>query len=255
MLNDVFAGDDLEEKQAPQPFSLTDKEKLKLFRDDSEKEKPAADHEETDYEEEIDSSFEDWDSEDESDTAIEADSTFDEFIETETSSESELEDTGTPVEKEESYDEESGDESSFEALQQEEDGPIWQKFISSEEDAPWEEQQSEEEVREEEDEQEPLIDFNKPKNPNEKRLNKIKKMLEDDRERFVNEIFKGGEEAYEQALEEIAAMRKWRRASDFIDRYIFKRNLVDMYSEAAVDFTDRLQSYFTNETKSNQQQN
>ncbi|NIT57007.1 MAG: hypothetical protein GWN00_12455, partial [Aliifodinibius sp.] len=57
------------------------------------------------------------------------------------------------------------------------------------------------------------------------------------------------------AIEDIAAYDSWQDVSKYIEKDIFKRNLVDMYSEAAVDFTDRLQSYFLEKQNRNKQEN
>jgi hypothetical protein len=98
--------------------------------------------------------------------------------------------------------------------------------------------------------EEPIIDLTQ-EDPNEEEYERLAKFLHDDRERFVEEIFRGADEAYRKALLEIASKDNWRSASQFIEKQVFKRNLVDMYSEAAVDFTDRLQSYFIETTQSN----
>ena len=80
-------------------------------------------------------------------------------------------------------------------------------------------------------------------------------MLSNDEKLFVEEIFRGSDRAFDQAIEDIAAYDSWRDVSKYIEKDIFKRNLVDMYSEAAVDFTDRLQSYFLEKQNRNKQEN
>jgi len=70
------------------------------------------------------------------------------------------------------------------------------------------------------------------------------KWLQLDADRFVDEIFGGAEDAYEQAIDEIAAIRTWRKATEYIEKEVFGRNRVDMYDEVAVDLTDQLHSYF-----------
>ena len=128
------------------------------------------------------------------------------------------------------------------------DTPMWQRFMTEEE---IEEIMSstEEEDREEEeawmkDDIEDLLGGSKgqaetPESPT------LESLLEDDRDYFVEELFQGSDQAYEQSLREIASKEDWRSASEYIKEEVFKRNLVDMYSEAAVSFTDRLQDYFT----------
>ena len=61
---------------------------------------------------------------------------------------------------------------------------------------------------------------------------------------FVEEIFKGADKKYEKALGKIQKLDDWDEATDFIEKNVFKPNKVDMTSEVAVEFTDKLQSYF-----------
>lgn len=97
---------------------------------------------------------------------------------------------------------------------------------------------------------EPIIDLTKSDEPDEQEIARLEAMFDEDRERFVENIFGGSERAFEDALEEIATRDSWNKASKYIEKEIFKRNLVDVYSEAAVDFTDRLQTYFLEKSKS-----
>jgi len=60
----------------------------------------------------------------------------------------------------------------------------------------------------------------------------------------VEELFDGSERAYQESLREIAEKNTWKNASKLIEQNIFKRNMIDVYSEAAVDFTDQLHTYF-----------
>jgi len=68
--------------------------------------------------------------------------------------------------------------------------------------------------------------------------------LESDEDRFKDAIFSGSDRAYEQALVKLDGFDDWKQASYYIEKEIFSRNHVDMYSENAVDLTDRLQAYF-----------
>ena len=61
---------------------------------------------------------------------------------------------------------------------------------------------------------------------------------------FVEEIFKGSDKKYVKALGEIQELESWGEATAFIEKNVFSPNDVDMTSEVAVDFTDRLQTYF-----------
>lgn len=131
--------------------------------------------------------------------------------------------------------------------------PIWMRFMSDEE---IEEYQKEQQAEADEDGfiDEPIIDLTK-ENASEKEINKLMDILEKDRQLFVDEIFRGSDRAFDQAVDEIAAYDSWRDVSKYIEKEIFKRNLVDMYSEAAVDFTDQLQSYFLEKQNRNKQEN
>ncbi|MBO6585758.1 MAG: hypothetical protein JJ953_06605 [Gracilimonas sp.] len=61
---------------------------------------------------------------------------------------------------------------------------------------------------------------------------------------FVEEIFKGSDKKYEKALSKIQELDNWDEATEFIEKKVFSTNKVDMTSEVAIDFTDRLQAYF-----------
>ncbi|WP_421773980.1 hypothetical protein [Gracilimonas sp.] len=61
---------------------------------------------------------------------------------------------------------------------------------------------------------------------------------------FVEEIFKGSDKKYKKALGIIEELGSWDDATEFIEKKVFTSNTVDMTSEVAIDFTDRLQSYF-----------
>jgi hypothetical protein len=102
---------------------------------------------------------------------------------------------------------------------------------------------------------EPIIDLTQPQpdqpvsggEVDKQRLKDIHSHIEDNRDYFVDELFDGDEVAFDNALEEIAQFSSWRAASKYIDSEIFRRNLIDLYSEPAVDFTDRLHTYFLEE--------
>jgi hypothetical protein len=72
----------------------------------------------------------------------------------------------------------------------------------------------------------------------------LMKWISDERKRFVNGIFSGSEKAYEESLEDIALLDDWKSASRFIKDEVFNRNHIDIFDEVAVDFTDRLHTFF-----------
>lgn len=160
--------------------------------------------------------------------------------------------------------------------------PMWQRFMSDEEmdlDLEMESEQEgyeegdfgaedesdeqlnstfaideDEDSREEEEEQnlldQPIIDLTDKQAPDEEELARLREALRPERDYFVEEIFGGSEQAYEEAVEDIAAKKNWRSASRYLEEEVFKRNMVDMYSEQAVDLTDRLHNYFLKKTES-----
>ena len=131
---------------------------------------------------------------------------------------------------------------------EEQDTPIWMRYMSDEEIEEYEKRQEQEDEDEDEEVEEgfiddPVIDLTN-EDATDEEIKNLRNLLESDRELFVEEIFRGSDRAYDEAVEDIAAYSSWREVSKYIEKDIFKRNLVDMYSEAAVDFTDRLQTYF-----------
>ncbi len=142
-----------------------------------------------------------------------------------------------------------------ELADEEAETPMWMRYMSEEEIEEYKKQELEEPEIEDEDTDDdgfiddPIIDLTNEEASDEE-IEELSNMLSDDRDLFVEEIFRGSDRAYDQAIEDIAAYDDWQSASKYIQKDIFKRNLVDMYSEEAVDFTDRLQSYFLRKQKS-----
>ena len=136
-----------------------------------------------------------------------------------------------------------------------EETPMWMRYMSDEEIEEYKNEHGAEEDEEVDEDgfiDEPIIDLTK-ENASDEEINNLRDMLSDDEELFVEEIFRGSDRAFDQAIEDIAAYDSWRDVSKYIENDIFKRNLVDMYSEAAVDFTDRLQSYFLEKNRNKQE--
>lgn len=132
----------------------------------------------------------------------------------------------------------------------EDDLPMWRSFLErddleTESGFEYEEDEPEEELEDEEGFiEEPIYDLTAAEPDPEEKLGEISKWLDDEKDRFVEDIFRGSEEAYEQALIEILDFDDWKSASHYLEREVFSRNRIDVYDEAAVDFTDRLHSYF-----------
>jgi len=128
--------------------------------------------------------------------------------------------------------------------------PMWMRYMSEEDIAEYEQQEAEEEYDEDGFLDDPIIDLTSEQ-ADEQEIENLRDQLSGDQELFVEEIFRGSERAYDEALEQIASYDSWREVSKFIEKDIFKRNLVDMYSEPAVDFTDQLQNYFLDKQNRN----
>lgn len=142
-------------------------------------------------------------------------------------------------------------EASETAEEENEDSVIWQNFL----DADTEENDQKEDLADEplyDDEylDEPVIDLTENDHVAEEEQN-LEKLLESERSYYVQELFGGSEQAYEESLREIARQNDWKSASKQIEKNIFRRNMIDIYSEPAVDFTDRLQTYFLDKKTSN----
>lgn len=138
---------------------------------------------------------------------------------------------------------------------EEEDQPMWRSFLERDDldtDSGYEYDEDDEQVEvgeSEEDEddgfiEEPIYDLTSDKADHKENVNKISGWLDDEKDRFVDEIFRGSEFAYEQALADITDFENWKAASMYLESEVFSRNKIDVYDEVAVDFTDRLHSYF-----------
>lgn len=140
----------------------------------------------------------------------------------------------------------------------EDDDPIWMRFMSEEEKAKLE-------TEEEADEAVPFAGWgtreadvtgHQPagteaespsagrETPNAAEEERLKRQLAGQRRRYIEVIFSGKEREYDQAVSKIASFSGWNEASKYIKNDIFERNTVDMYSEVTVDFIDNLQGFF-----------
>lgn len=72
----------------------------------------------------------------------------------------------------------------------------------------------------------------------------ILKHVQDVQKEFVAELFGGDEDAFLDAMESISSLASWKEAGTFISKEIFDRNMIDIYSDTAIVFTDRMQTYF-----------
>jgi len=149
------------------------------------------------------------------------------------------------------------------ADEDEKDQPMWRSFLERDDletDSGYEyEDESEKEsdgefeedfgddFAEEEDDgfiEEPIYDLKADQQDPDEKIKNISDWLDDEKDRFVDEIFKGSEIAYDEALLDIMDYDNWKSASMYLEKEVFSRNNIDVYDEAAVDFTDRLHSFF-----------
>ena len=75
-------------------------------------------------------------------------------------------------------------------------------------------------------------------------IEQLSKWLSADRDRFIRSIFNDSSLAWEQALIDLTVFDDWKSAAKYLEKEIFNKNRIDIYSEVAVDFTDYLHSYF-----------
>ncbi|MEX0823134.1 MAG: hypothetical protein WD008_02030 [Balneolaceae bacterium] len=139
--------------------------------------------------------------------------------------------------------------------------PMWQAFLDQEEidleDSVFERvEETDEEKPEDEEEGDdfddiPIYKISGLKREESTKISGLKSWLEDDKSRFVYELFNKSEQTYEKALNDLVEFDDWKNASKYIENEIFVRNMIDVYDEVAVDFTDRLHTFFL-EIKSSQ---
>jgi len=144
-----------------------------------------------------------------------------------------------------------GEITNKETSETDEESPMWQSYLGEDEYDDEEDDNTteysgyadldDEDTVEQEDA--PLIDLTIQENEGET-AEQLVGWLKDDEDRFRSYIFGGSDKAYEEALIDLNQLDNWNQASRFIEKEIFARNLIDMYDEEAVDFTDRLQAYF-----------
>lgn len=146
-----------------------------------------------------------------------------------------------------------------------EDAPMWKKFLEIEEfpddididkvqekrpeGLPWDAEESEKKdagnVQ--------ILDLAKlyDSEDEESAADQLLSWLSSDKSRFIREIFNDSEKAYKTAINEISEFNNWKNASRYLEKDVFSKHMIDMYSDEAVDFTDSLHSFFR-EHKSSQ---
>lgn len=107
------------------------------------------------------------------------------------------------------------------------DVPIWQRFADTGETS--ESEQLNESLEEQ------VI-------PDEQ--NDLREYLQDEEDYFIGSLFDGSKQNYLETLEDISLQDSWKEAYQLVNQDVFEPNEINIYSEAAVDFTDRLQNYY-----------
>lgn len=87
--------------------------------------------------------------------------------------------------------------------------------------------------------------FEATSEPQQAEQESIEDILNDRKDEFVEIIFSNSSAKYNKALKKIENFDNWNDTSKFIQKEIFAKNNVDLFSGATVDFTDRLQRYFS----------
>lgn len=134
--------------------------------------------------------------------------------------------------------------------------PIWQRFAPSEEpdhsdDDPFgmgmeAVKADPKDVIDDEPEVRPLIDLYSRETDTSG--SRVFALMADVKEDVVAAIFGGDENAYDAALLEIARFTTYAEAGRYIKRDILDRNRIDLYSDEAAFFLDRIQTYFLETT-------
>ncbi len=67
------------------------------------------------------------------------------------------------------------------------------------------------------------------------------------RDLYVQKLFQGDEDAYRRVLERLRTTERWSEASQIIARDAFRAHQVNIYSDAAVHFTNAVEASFKKE--------
>ncbi len=80
------------------------------------------------------------------------------------------------------------------------------------------------------------------------RASRILKLMADMEEEFIERIFGGDESSFSAAIADIARYDTYAEAGRYIKKEIFDRNRVDLFTDDAVLFLDRVQTYFVEQS-------
>ena len=71
---------------------------------------------------------------------------------------------------------------------------------------------------------------------------------QEQREQYIERLFGGSHEAYEETLRQLEAAPSWQQASSIIAQEVFRKHQVNIYSRPAVAFTNAVEARFDEET-------
>jgi hypothetical protein len=125
----------------------------------------------------------------------------------------------------------------------EEDVPMWRAFLEREDLSKLKEE--EQDFIDDEDIQSGLKSTASEPADSEEIHAALDSWIGDKKEKFIEEIFGGSDRAYKEALTEIERKKDWKTAAKFLEKEVFNKNKIKLFDEIAVEFTDKLQSYYT----------
>lgn len=124
--------------------------------------------------------------------------------------------------------------------------PIWERFMTQEKDA---ETKKDEEMKEEfKDKAIPILSLYSQDPSEDPRAARILELIGDMDSEVVTHLFGGDEKSYLAAVADIARYDTYAEAVRYIKKEIFDRNRLDMFSDDAVLFLDRVQTYFVEQS-------
>ncbi len=135
-----------------------------------------------------------------------------------------------------------------------EEKPMWAKFLNDdqmdvlmggERNSKEGSGEAEEEIQVDDDySEEPVIETGLESPSEDVTVPILADLLSDRKAEFIEVIFSGSEKKFDKALDKIQKFESWKETSNYIQKDVFKKNKVDLFSGATVDFTDRLHQYF-----------
>jgi len=120
--------------------------------------------------------------------------------------------------------------------------PIWQRFMPQEEERV--EEVIDEAEKTKDDEPSSMLSYYNQDPTEDPRASRILELMADMEEEFIERIFGGDESSFSAAIADIARYDTYAEAGRYIKKEVFDRNRIDLFSDDAVLFLDRVQTYF-----------